>query len=84
MRWLLENHEFCKDLATFDGVQEMGPPPPKVTIADIFKEAELKTQWLVGGGRPTKENPTEKIGIKRVSILFELKYWKVLELLKFL
>jgi hypothetical protein len=41
---LLEDHEFCKDLVTFDGVQEMGLPPPKVTIVDIFREVELRAQ----------------------------------------
>jgi hypothetical protein len=62
----------------------MGLPPPKVIIANIFREVELRAQWLVGGGHPTKENPTKRFGIKRVSMLFELQYWKVLELLKLL
>jgi hypothetical protein len=62
----------------------MGLPPPKVTIADIFREAKLRAQWFVGGGHPTKEDPTKRTGIERVSILFELEYWKVLKLLKVL
>jgi hypothetical protein len=37
-----QKYEFHRDLATFDGVQKMGLPPPKVTIVDIFREAELK------------------------------------------
>jgi hypothetical protein len=52
----------------------MGLPPPKVTVVDIFREVELKAQWLVGGGCSTKKDPTKRIGIKRVSILFELEY----------
>jgi hypothetical protein len=48
----------------------MGLPPLKVTIVDIFKEVELRVQWLVGGGRLAKENPAKRIGIKRLSILF--------------
>jgi hypothetical protein len=71
-------------LATFDGVRETDLPPRKVVVVDIYKEAELRAQWFVGGGRPIKEDPTKRIGIKRVSILFELEYWKVLELLKVL
>jgi hypothetical protein len=49
-RWLPQNHEFHKDLAAFYGVRKMGLPPPKVIIANIFREAELRAQWLVGGG----------------------------------
>ncbi len=62
----------------------MGLPPLKVTIVDIFKEVELRVQWLVGGGHLAKENPAKRIGIKRLSILFELEYWKVMALLKLL
>jgi hypothetical protein len=39
---LFEDHEFCKDLAAFDGIQKMGLPPPKVIVADIFREVELR------------------------------------------
>jgi len=83
-RWLPEDHEFCKDLAMFDGVQEIGLLPPQVTVVYISKEVELRVQWLTNGGHPTKKTPAKRIRIKRVSILFELKYWKVLELLKLL
>jgi hypothetical protein len=44
-------------------------------------------QHLMGfasGGRPTKEDPAKRIEIKKMSILFKLEYWKVLELLKLL
>jgi hypothetical protein len=30
------------DLVVFHGVQEMGLPPPKVIVVDIFKEVELR------------------------------------------
>jgi len=82
--WLPEDHEFCRDLAMFDGVREIGLLPPQVTVAYISKEVELKVQWLTNGGHPTKKNLAKRTRIKRVSILFELKYWKVLELLKLL
>jgi hypothetical protein len=52
----------------------MGLPPLKLTFVDIFKEVELGAQWLVGGGRLAKENLAKSSRIKRVSILFELKY----------
>jgi hypothetical protein len=41
-RWLPKDHEFCRDLVAFDGVREMGLPPPKVIVVDIFKEVELR------------------------------------------
>jgi hypothetical protein len=55
-----------------------------VTIANIFREVELRAQWFAHGGHPTKEDPAKRTRIKRVSILFELEYWKVLELFKVL
>jgi hypothetical protein len=71
-------------LAAFDGVQKIGLPPPKVTVVDIFREVELRVQWLVSDKNVAKEDPTKRIGIKRMSILFELEYWKVLKLFKLL
>jgi len=41
----------------------MGLPPPKVTFADMFKEVELRAQWLAGGGCLAKDNLTKRIGI---------------------
>ncbi len=55
-----------------------------MTIAEIFREVELMAQWLAGGKCVAKEDLAKGIGIKRVSILFELEYSKVLELLKLL
>jgi hypothetical protein len=62
----------------------MGLSPPKVTVADIFREVEFRAQWLASGGCLAKEDPSKRTRIKKVSILFELEYWKVLELLKLL
>jgi hypothetical protein len=62
----------------------MGLPPLKVIVVNIFREVELRAQWLASGGRPTKEDPAKRIEIKKMSILFKLEYWKVLELLKLL
>ncbi len=60
----------------------MDMPSPKVIVSDIFKEAKLRAQWLASAGHLVKEDTTKRIGIKKMSILFELEYWKVLELLK--
>jgi hypothetical protein len=62
----------------------MGMPPPKVIVVDIFREAKLRAQCLAYARPLANEDTTKRIGIKRVSILFELEYWKVLELLKLL
>jgi hypothetical protein len=55
----------------------MGLPPPKVIIIDIFREIELWAQWFANGGHLIKKYLAKRTGIKRVSILFELKYWKI-------
>ncbi len=54
----------------FDGVQEMGLPPPKVIVAEIFRGAKWKVQWLASGKCVTKEDLDKRNGIKRVSIYF--------------
>ncbi len=41
-KWLPKDHKFCRDLVAFDGVREMGLPPPKAIVVDIFKEVELR------------------------------------------
>jgi len=56
----------------FDWVWEMGLPPPKVTFADMFKEVELRAQWLAGGGCLAKDNLTKRIGIIET---FEIPSW---------
>jgi hypothetical protein len=71
-------------LVAFDGVRKMGLPPLKVIVVNICKEVELRAQWFASRGRPTKEDPAKRIEITKVSILFKLEYWKVLELLKLL
>ncbi len=50
-----EDHEFGKDLATFDGVREMGLLPLKVIVVNIFREAKLRAQWLASGGVQQKK-----------------------------
>jgi hypothetical protein len=61
----------------FDGVQEDGHPPSKVSAINIIRHVDIRFQWIANGGQPAKDDLAKRIGIKWLSILFRLEYWKV-------
>jgi len=58
------DHEFQSSLGMFDRVQEDGHLPPRVDATNIITHANIQFQWIV-------------TGMKQLSILFKLDYWKV-------
>jgi hypothetical protein len=46
-------------------------------VDDIYIVTMVRATWFERGGRPTSFNPTKTSRVKRLSILFQLEYWKV-------
>ena len=61
----------------FNGVAEHRCPIRRVSSADILHWGQLRESWIQVGGAPAHSDPARQFGIKRVSALFELDYWKV-------
>jgi hypothetical protein len=81
-RWLPPNHilrrEELKD--HFDGRIESRGKPVRVSIEEQLKRGEEYATWKESGNREgTTGDPSKKHGVKRISILFTLPYWKVTE-----
>ena len=62
----------------FDGRPELRPRPPPVTSEQVIRWGTLRQGWLQRGGTPKCDDPARTYGLKRVSALFQLPYWKVL------
>ena len=77
-RFLPEGHRFRRARAAFDNNQEHATFPPRRTGAEILEQGRSRVAWLRDGGvEDSPEDPVKEHGIKRVSILFALPYWKV-------
>jgi hypothetical protein len=77
-RYLEMNHLFRGDYAAFDGKAEnMGPPPPLMPN-DVIQWGRESEQFVdQGGNQRDRANPAKRHGLKRVSALFQLPYWRV-------
>ena len=76
-RWLPPGHPYRHNDRAFDGRVEERPPPTIVTAAQTMLWAEERERWLRAGGAPARDDPALRTGVKRLSILFRLPYWKV-------
>ena len=76
-RFLPCGHPWRLPCPEFDGIGEQRGPPPKATAADIIQHGQLRESWVQLGSTPASSDPARRFGIKRVSGLFDLPYWKV-------
>ena len=75
-RWLSVNHPLRSDSVNFTN-PEHRPPPQLVTGEQFLQWGREREQWLRDYGAPSRNDPVRKYGIKRVSALYQLPYWKV-------
>ena len=79
-RWLPLDHPYRSEQmkAHFDGSMENRPKPREVTVEEQIRHALECEAWREQGNRYGAVGDPSKIsGIKRLSILFLLPYWKV-------
>ena len=76
-RWLPHNHPWRNNLEDFNGRPEHNGPPRRVTADDILRWGGLRESFMQRGGGLPAEDPARQFGVKRVSALFKLPYWKV-------
>ena len=74
---LPEDHAFREDMR-FNGLLEKGVSNSRMTGEDVLQFAQERNSYLASGGRAEgPDDPVRKHGVKRLSILFSLPYWKV-------
>ena len=78
--WLLEDHPLRSENMKkhFDGKMENRPKPRTVTVEEQIRHALECEAWKAAGNRDgSARDPSKIYGLKRLSILFRLPYWKV-------
>ena len=76
-RYLSRNHPYRRN-RRFNGLQEHRARPTLLTGLDIIRYAAWRESYLQLGGRENGPNdPVHVTGVKRLSALYELKYWQV-------
>ena len=71
-------HLFRGDYAAFDGKAENRGPPPPLMPNDVIQWGRESEQFVdQGGNQRDRANPAKRHGLKRVSALFQLPYWRV-------
>jgi hypothetical protein len=65
----------------FDGEEDHEGPLTAVTGEDIVRWGAVKEAWKADGGTPLNIDPVRQYGIKKVSGLYQLWYWRVSTLL---
>jgi hypothetical protein len=79
-RWLPEDHPYRSEEMKdhFNGHIENRPKPRTVTVEEQIHHALQYEAWKAGGNRVgAVGDPSKIFGLKRLSILFRLPYWKV-------
>ena len=71
-----EDHHLRFDTENFREVEDRVAPVP-VSGATALANGQERLRWLREEGTPTQNDPVRRNGIKRVSSLFRLPYWKV-------
>ena len=62
----------------FNGVMENRPKPRPVSVEKQMQYAREYVAWIEAGNTPgSADDPSKLHGVKRLSILFRLPYWKV-------
>ena len=59
------------------GSEERRTPPEPVTGDSALRWGEERVRWLREEGTPAQNDPVRKSGIKRVSCMYRLPYWRV-------
>jgi hypothetical protein len=75
-RWLPPGHHWRESLG-FDGKEEWEACPLRVTGEDTLRWGAVREAWKEDGGTPQHADPTRQYGIKKVSGLYRLWYWRV-------
>ena len=76
-RYLPQHHPYCRN-CRFNGKTEHCFRPKPMTSEDIICYTVWRQSYLdLGGKEDAKEDPVHFTGVKRLSSLFELPYWKV-------
>lgn len=71
-------HQIRADVKNYQGGVQYGEAPRRVTGAEVLQYGALRQEWLDQGNTPKSPNdPVHIYGVKRVSTLFRLPYWKV-------
>lgn len=77
-RDLSPDHPWRRDTIQFRGQEEHRPPPLRVTGRQIMEWGAERQRWISNGGiEGDDDDPIHDHGVKRVSILYQLPYWKV-------
>lgn len=75
-RFLVDiDHHLRFDTQNFREIEDRVAPVP-VTGADALAYGQERLRWLREEGTPADRDPVRRNGIKRVSALFRLPYWK--------
>ena len=74
---LPEDHAFRTDMR-FNGLEENGCSCSRMTGNDVLQFAEEREAYIASGGRADgPADPVRRHGVKRISALYSLPYWKV-------
>jgi len=77
-RWLKRNHRWRTARAAFNGQANHDAAPPQQSSLTVVQRGVWRESFLQCGGRAnSKADPVKKIGVKRISIFFQLPYWQV-------
>ena len=79
-RWLPEAHPYrsAEMVNHFNGNMETRPKPCEVSVEEQVQHAEEYAAWKAAGNREGSQgNPSKVHGVKRLSSLYRLPYWKV-------
>ena len=77
-RWLSPNHPLREDTVHFGGAVENRGTPIRPSGATTIRHGRLRQTFLYNGGTPKSSDPARRFGVNRVSVLYQLPYWKVI------
>ncbi|XP_073149750.1 uncharacterized protein [Henckelia pumila] len=72
-KFLNSDHEFRKNAQHFDGTEEYGRPPPLLSGDEVINELK---NFKLKFGKTVDDNPELPYNWKKMSIFFDLPYWK--------
>jgi hypothetical protein len=79
-RYLSRSHPYRRLRTAFNGNAETRPPPRVMTSRDIVRYALERISWLNDAQQrraAAESDPVHRMGVKRLSSLYKLPYWKV-------
>jgi hypothetical protein len=79
-RYLSKSHPYRKLRTAFDRNAEMRPPPRVMIGRDIVRYLLERISWLNDAQQrraAAESDPVHRMGVKRLSSLYKLPYWKV-------